>query len=1396
MTISLGLDIGTNSVGSAWIDHQTGKITVGLSVFPAGVDESDEKRGDPKNAKRRMTRRTRITLRRRSERKRLLRLKLISVGLLPGNDMEFKSLLEQTDPWELRAKGLIEPLSAYEFGRVLLHLSQRRGALGFDADVGDQGQVKQAIVGLQMAMLQRFGSEEEKQTQHALQECIETLGKKKKRSDFENDELEKAQEELTDLCRSMLGCGTVTVGRFMAELREERRMAIETPDRRKIKNGPREWRKPIRNKAGIFEFHADRAMIRDEFAKLWDAQKRFGNPLAEKLTDELRLTLDDDSRDSDWRHKGLLFGQRMQTWDLGTLGRCVMEPTERCAPHADMYASRYLVVETINNLRIIERGKPPRSLTPEERAKVKTYLSGPLGVIKSGKQKGQSKRTATVSDLRNLMGWGTVKKNPYFRFTIEADEQREINTDWFHREIIHGAITLERWAAMPGSSQEGLNRAILKHDPGDEKHHARLKSLVMQDWAGLSEAQADALIAAWKKRPRPDAKRLNMSRRAVRNLLTVMDRDEPWPDSDYSGQYRWLTQIEARKQIADDTDFHDVTTGQALDEHTRRRYATGAKGATARDRHYMKKHLLKKKGEPVYDPNGLPLHEPPPAPLISNPVVRKSIHEVRRHVIQYLTDKGRKPDEIHVELAREAKMGKVDADRLLFKNRLRNRIRNEIVREFNLDSVSSTQRRAATDRVILAVQQNGVCPLCGNQNVNSSITPRMAAEGAGCEVAHIVPKGSGGHNGLANIVLSHDKCNREMRRRTPRQYWEAEAAGGFLSIAMTKNTKCEDGDAEPEGGFDKGISWVEKIYNDINRPKPLEVKSATGNALWLCYFTKREDLAKIEQFKKDVKDEQGMTPRQMAATTYASRQVMTYLAESLFDGKGLPERGGDRLIYANDGIWTSRLRREWGLFFDHHGAHASGLTNEQENERNEKDRGDHRHHAIDAIVIACCTREMQIKWEEREKKADDAGVNTADEQAMRNYRRQHPLPVPAPFESREKFRTAVEQAVFGNGQIDRPVSHRPVKRKLIGALHEETLFGPVVNAEGILTDNYTAKKSIYDLTPNHLRMPDGWDELSEKIDDPDILDGDKRSIRKKLASVEDPAPGKPGLIRDRALRDRIRKCLRAAGLDIGEFDCKKNSVKGGFTSNELKKALDVGQITHASGVPIHTIVLLRTMSDPVIIDRKRPQYSSDRMVPDDDPASKRAYVGGNNHHMEIRVMTAKPGKQKWSGRVVSAFEAAQRKLAKLRAWRDAGIPSPKALRRLSKAERAKFSKALSEIEYCHPLVDRSDNDAKGGKFIMSVCEGETLFMRHKKTREVGYFVVAKLDKPQGIWVFPHWDARSATERKDSEGKKVIDSKRELFSVSPTDLNDLAPPDHPHARKVTVDPLGRIRWAND
>jgi hypothetical protein len=245
------------------------------------------------------------------------------------------------------------------------------------------------------------------------------------------------------------------------------------------------------------------------------------------------------------------------------------------------------------------------------------------------------------------------------------------------------------------------------------------------------------------------------------------------------------------------------------------------------------------------------------------------------------------------------------------------------------------------------------------------------------------------------------------------------------------------------------------------------------------------------------------------------------------------------------------------------------------------------------------------------------------------------------------------------------------------------------------------------------------------------------------------------------------------------------------------------------------------MTDPVIASRSATDHATGNRIKlydadtgAGDPRAARAYVSGNNHHIEIRAATDKKGMELWSGEVVPAFEVAKQLTQRLRELDKIERPFRHLRKRLSEQEKEELSEqqikeltkrrlrdwkqAMRDLKpqrkailAAHPLIDRSDNDAKGGKFVMSLADGEMLLMKHKATKEVGYFVVAKLDKPQSIVVVPHWDARAAGERKDAEGKKVAASKRDQFAVTPTDLKELAPPGQPHAVKACVSPLAKI-----
>ena len=260
---------------------------------------------------------------------------------------------------------------------------------------------------------------------------------------------------------------------------------------------------PVRNRRDSFEFHADRTLIREEFLKLWDHQKGCGSELARLLTDDLKLKLDDPTGDDLWRSKGVMFGQRRTYWDTGTIGRCDLEPTDLRCPMADMYAQEFRVLETVNNIRIEPLGEAARGLNADERRKVIAAL--------------RTQKTASPKTIRKALGLDKKEKKEFYTLNIERDESRDINTDWFYREVVHGVFTETRWESMDQSQRDSVNRAILKFDPDAVPDTEALRAGAKKWWA-LSDEQAEKLISAWRGRPNID-KRVNLSRKALLNLL-------------------------------------------------------------------------------------------------------------------------------------------------------------------------------------------------------------------------------------------------------------------------------------------------------------------------------------------------------------------------------------------------------------------------------------------------------------------------------------------------------------------------------------------------------------------------------------------------------------------------------------------------------------------------------------------------------------------------------------------------------------------------------------------------------------------------------------------------------------------------------------------------------------
>ena len=163
---------------------------------------------------------------------------------------------------------------------------------------------------------------------------------------------------------------------------------------------------------------------------------------------------------------------------------------------------------------------------------------------------------------------------------------------------------------------------------------------------------------------------------------------------------------------------------------------------------------------------------------------------------------------------------------------------------------------------------------------------------------------------------------------------------------------------------------------------------------------------------------EGFVNRDLNDTAWMSKAACQYLAR-------LMEK--PHLVQGTKGMHTALLRNHWQLH--------SLLRNDGIDLKN---RDDHRHHALDAVLIALCDQ-IRIKGLLAKQKFELKAV-PAKEDGKRLYRlRNAGGNLDAPWNG---FREAIEKSLNAIW-----VSHRP-KRKVSGPLHKETNYGKT--PEGLL----------------------------------------------------------------------------------------------------------------------------------------------------------------------------------------------------------------------------------------------------------------------------------------------------------------------------------------------------------
>jgi len=292
---------------------------------------------------------------------------------------------------------------------------------------------------------------------------------------------------------------------------------------------------------------------------------------------------------------------------------------------------------------------------------------------------------------------------------------------------------------------------------------------------------------------------------------------------------------------------------------------------------------------------------------LRQPLVEKILNQMINLVNALKAEYG--IDEVRVELARELKMSREERERMTRQNDKRKEANDKVAEKIQKCGLFPTKSRIR--KYMLWEEAGKVCMYCGR-----SIEEEQCLNGDDMEVEHIIPKSVLYDDSYGNKTCACHECNQTKGNRTALEYIRAEG---------------------------REAEYMKRI-NDLLKEKKIS-------------YSKHQ---RLRWLKEDIPSD--FLERQLRLTQYISRQAMAILQQ------------GIRRVSASEGGVTARLRSLWGygkilhtLNLDRYDSMGEtervsreGETTEELHITNWSKRMDHRHHAIDALVVAC-TRQSYIQ---------------------------------------------------------------------------------------------------------------------------------------------------------------------------------------------------------------------------------------------------------------------------------------------------------------------------------------------------------------------------------------------------------------------------------------------------
>ncbi len=311
-----------------------------------------------------------------------------------------------------------------------------------------------------------------------------------------------------------------------------------------------------------------------------------------------------------------------------------------------------------------------------------------------------------------------------------------------------------------------------------------------------------------------------------------------------------------------------------------------------------------------------------PKNALRQPIVEKILNQMI-NVVNSLIEEYGKPDEIRVELARELKQSK--EERNDFFNAINQRTKqSEKISERLQSEYGVKATRKNIEKWRLWHEVDGRCLYCNNQ-----ITVDQFLRGIESDVEHIIPRAVFFDDSFANKTISHIRCNSTKGNATAFDFMNAKGADVLDNYLQTINALFKN-DRTDKAKTDEGVHC---LTGKISKSK----------------------FNRLQWRKEDIPED--FINRQLQETRYIARKAVQILNKVC------------REVNSTSGNITEKLRKLWGWedvlmnlalpkfrkqgLLEEITIGLNGHSKTKEIIPGWSKRNDHRHHAIDALAVAC-----------------------------------------------------------------------------------------------------------------------------------------------------------------------------------------------------------------------------------------------------------------------------------------------------------------------------------------------------------------------------------------------------------------------------------------------------------